>query len=84
MMVRVQRRPAGQCSRDFGNVDPRLSVFFAASFARSSMPYGGAGGPNCKPGRPDCLQVVVALVVTTDGFPLAYEVMDGKKQNQAA
>ena len=25
-------------------------------------------------GRPDCLQVVVALVVTTDGFPLAYEV----------
>jgi transposase len=28
-------------------------------------------------GRPDCLQVVVALVVTTDGFPLAYEVMNG-------
>jgi hypothetical protein len=28
-------------------------------------------------GRPDCKQVVVALVVTPDGFPLAYEVMDG-------
>jgi len=28
-------------------------------------------------GRPDCLQVVIALVVTPDGFPLAYEVMDG-------
>jgi hypothetical protein len=28
-------------------------------------------------GRPDCLQLVVALVVTTGGFPLAYEVMDG-------
>ena len=28
-------------------------------------------------GRPDCLPVVVALVVTTDGFPLAYEVMNG-------
>jgi transposase len=27
--------------------------------------------------RPDCLQVVIALVVTPDGFPLAYEVMDG-------
>ena len=27
--------------------------------------------------RPDCLQVVIALVITTDGFPLAYEVMDG-------
>jgi transposase len=28
-------------------------------------------------GRPDCLQVVIALVVTPDGFPLAYEVMEG-------
>jgi transposase len=28
-------------------------------------------------GRPDCLQVVIGLVVTPDGFPLAYEVMDG-------
>jgi len=27
--------------------------------------------------RPDCVQVVIALVVTPDGFPLAYEVMDG-------
>ena len=27
--------------------------------------------------RPDGLQVVIALVVTPDGFPLAYEVMDG-------
>jgi hypothetical protein len=27
--------------------------------------------------RPDCLQVVIALVITPDGFPLAYEVMDG-------
>ena len=28
-------------------------------------------------GRPDCLQLVIALVVTVDGFPLAYEVMNG-------
>src|SRR6266436_5166587 len=28
-------------------------------------------------GRPDCLQVVIALVITPDGFPLAYEVMQG-------
>lgn len=28
-------------------------------------------------GRPDCRQVVIALVVTTDGLPLAYEVMAG-------
>jgi transposase len=28
-------------------------------------------------GRPDCLQVVIALVITTDGVPLAYEVTNG-------
>lgn len=27
--------------------------------------------------RPDCVQVVIALVVTPEGFPLAYEVFDG-------
>lgn len=27
--------------------------------------------------RPDCVQVVIAPIVTPDGFPLAYEVMDG-------
>jgi hypothetical protein len=27
--------------------------------------------------RSDCVQVVIALIVTPDGFPLAYEVMDG-------
>src|SRR5579875_76742 len=32
--------------------------------------------------RPDCLQVVIALVVTPDGFPLAYEVMDGNTSEQ--
>jgi transposase len=33
-------------------------------------------------GRPDCLQLVIALVVTTDGFPLAYEVMDGNTSDR--
>ena len=28
--------------------------------------------------RPDCKQVVIALVVTPEGFPLSYEVFDGK------
>jgi len=27
--------------------------------------------------RPDCVQVIVALIVTPDGLPLAYEVMSG-------
>jgi len=32
--------------------------------------------------RPDCLQLVIALVVTTDGFPLAYEVMNGNTSDK--
>src|SRR3989304_6994817 len=27
--------------------------------------------------RPDCVQVCIGLVVTTDGIPLGYEVFDG-------
>ena len=33
-------------------------------------------------GRPDCLQLVIALVVTPDGFPLAYEVMNGNTSDR--
>jgi transposase len=33
-------------------------------------------------GRPDCLQVVIALVITPDGLPLAYEVMDGNASDR--
>ena len=32
--------------------------------------------------RPDCKQVVIALVVTPAGFPLAYEVMDGNTSDK--
>ena len=40
------------------------------------------GNPMAKRGysrdsRPDCLQVCIGLVVTTDGVPLGYEVFDG-------
>ena len=33
--------------------------------------------------RPDCVQVVIALVVTPEGLPLAYEVMAGNTQDKA-
>src|SRR5712672_3499086 len=32
--------------------------------------------------RTDCLQVVIALVITPDGFPLAYEVMNGNTSDR--
>lgn len=32
--------------------------------------------------RPDCVQVVIALIVTPDGFPIAYEVMPGNTSDK--
>jgi hypothetical protein len=32
--------------------------------------------------RPDCRQVIIALVVTPEGFPLAYEVMPGNTSDK--
>ncbi len=32
--------------------------------------------------RPDCKQVIVALVITPQGFPLAYEVLDGNRSDK--
>jgi transposase len=32
--------------------------------------------------RPDCVQVVIALVVTPDGLPIAYEVMNGNTSDK--
>jgi transposase len=31
--------------------------------------------------RSDCKQVVIALIVTTDGFPLTYEILDGNRRD---
>ena len=32
--------------------------------------------------RPDCVQLVIALVVTPEGFPLAYEVLAGNTSDK--
>jgi transposase len=45
-----------------------------------------AGNPQMRRGysrdhRPDCKQVVLALVVSPEGFPLAYEVFDGNRRD---
>ncbi len=46
-----------------------------------SPPPGPEGGKRqfgySRDKRPDCVQVVIALIVTPEGFPLAYEVMAG-------
>jgi transposase len=32
-------------------------------------------------GRPDCKQIVIALIVTQEGFPLSYEIFDGNRRD---
>ena len=32
--------------------------------------------------RPDCLQIVIALIITPEGLPIAYEVMKGNTQDK--
>lgn len=44
----------------------------------------GEGNPQAKrgysrDGRPDCVQVLIGLVVSREGFPLAFEVFDGNR-----
>jgi transposase len=54
------------------------STYFEGEMEQNSKARRGYS----RDGRPDCLQVVIALVVTTDGFPLAYEVMDGNTSDR--
>lgn len=49
------------------------STYFEGSCERIPMAKHGYS----RDGRPDCRQVVIALVVTPDGLPVAYEVMAG-------
>jgi hypothetical protein len=51
------------------------STYFEGSCAR--IPKAKFGYSRDK--RPDCRQVVIALIVTTDGLPLAYEVFPGNR-----
>jgi len=49
------------------------STYFEGQCKRNPMARRGYSRDN----RPDCLQVCIGLVVTTDGMPLGYEVFDG-------
>jgi hypothetical protein len=73
----------------FGHLTQRWKTLFDASFDvllydLTSTYFEGrceeipkARHGYSRDGRPDCRQVVIALVVTTDGLPLAYEVLAG-------
>jgi transposase len=55
------------------------STYFEGAMEQNSKARYG----HSRDQRTDCLQVVIALVITTDGFPLAYEVMDGNTSDRA-
>ena len=79
----------------FVHLQQRWKDLFAAEFDLllydlTSTYVEGAGERNPKAkygysrdGRPDCKQVVIALVVTPAGLPLAYEVMDGNTSDRS-
>jgi transposase len=49
------------------------STYFEGGCADNDMAKRGYS----RDGRPDCPQVVIALLVTSDGYPLGHEVFDG-------
>jgi len=79
----------------FGHLQQRWKDLFAAEFDLllydlTSTYVAGEAEQNPKAkygysrdGRPDCKQVVIALVMTPTGLPLAYEVMDGNTSDKS-
>lgn len=70
----------------------RYGELFAAEFdvllydLTSSYVEGAADNPMMARGysrdhRPDCRQVVIALIVNTEGFPLSYETFNGNRSD---
>jgi transposase len=51
------------------------STYFEGKMAGNEQAQLG----HSRDGRPDCRQVCIALVVTPEGLPLAYEVFDGNR-----
>jgi transposase len=53
------------------------STYFEGQCAANGLAKRGYS----RDGRPDCLQVCIGLVVTTDGIPLGYEVFAGNRHD---
>ena len=67
------------CSRFEVLLYDLTSTYFEGEMEQNPKPSVATVGM----AEPDCLQLVMALVVTTDGFPLAYEVMNGNTSDRA-
>jgi hypothetical protein len=67
--------------RSWGGLS-RLSALESVAAIERSSPHRARYG-HSRDKRTDCLQVVIALVITPDGFPLAYEVMKGNTSDRS-
>ena len=79
---RTRRRWRGICGSGWGNSSSWSTTCLLYDLTSSYFEGQAKGNPMAKRGysrdsRPDCLQVVIALIVTREGYPLGYEVFDG-------
>jgi hypothetical protein len=63
--------------KDLFNAKFEVLLYDLTSTYFESVPPFGEGDK-----RPDCVQVVIALIVTPEGFPLAYEVLAGNTSDK--
>jgi hypothetical protein len=57
-----------------------------STYFEADPPFGAADKRrygHSRDHRPDCVQVIIALVVTPEGLPLAYEVLPGNTQDNS-
>jgi len=71
----------------FGVTDDVLLYDLTSTYFESDPPPPGSQSKKkfgySRDHRPDCTQVVIALVVTPEGFPLAYELYPGNTRDTA-
>jgi hypothetical protein len=73
--------------KDLFNAKFEVLLYDLTSTYFESVPPFGQGDKRqfgySRDKRPDCVQVIIALVVTPEGFPLAYEVLAGNTSDKA-
>lgn len=73
-----------ESERDLFNLDQTVMLYDLTStyFEGQALANPKAKRGYSRDKRPDCKQVVVALVVNRDGFPLAHEIFEGSRQDR--
>jgi hypothetical protein len=73
--------------RDLFNAQFDVLLYdLTSTYFEADPPFGGADKRrygHSRDHRPDCVQVIIALVVTPEGLPLAYEVLPGNTQDNS-